>query len=154
VEQLKPKSRLFPPEFLTQDACFGLFRIGPQVHADLPVSIETGTAQPVHVVHSDPRQLAYLVGLIALQTWTHGIDEIGVPVEERHPILVVTDKPGHFAESYLQLYLPSDKIAEVFRRHRVTVGLRGGRISGTSSYLDHKLGQNDQRTRLHNFFPA
>ncbi|MFB3921428.1 MAG: DrmE family protein [Terriglobia bacterium] len=131
-----------------------MFRIGPQVQADLPVSIETESGQPVHVVHSDPRQLAYLVGLIALQTWTHGIDEIGVPVEDRRPILVITDKPGHFGESYLQLYLPADTIPKVFRRHRVIVGMRGGRISGTSSYLDHKLGPDDQRTRLHNFFPA
>ena len=152
--ELNLKNRLFPPEFLTQDACFGLFRLGPHARPDLPVSIETGPGQPVHLVHSDPHQLAYLVGLIALQTWTHGIDELGVPVEERRPILVITDKPGRFAESYLQLHLPPEQVQELFRRHRVSIGTRGGRISGASSYLDHKLSQNDQRTRLHNFFPA
>ncbi len=147
------KNRLFPPEFLTQDACFGLFRLGPQAPFDLPIGIETG-GKPVHVVHSDPHQLAYLVGLIALQTWTHGIDELGVPLEERRPILLITDKPGLFAETYLQLHLPQAQLPELFRRHRVLVGTRGGRISNASSYLDHRLSENDQRTRLHNFFPA
>lgn len=148
------KHRLFPPEFLAADGCFGLFRLGPEAHPDPPVSIETGTGDPIHLVHSDPRHLAYLVGLIALQTWTHGIDELGVPLEERRPILVITDKPGLFAETYLQFHLPQDQLSELFRRHRVLVGTRGGRISGASSYLDHKLDRNDERTRLHNFFPA
>ena len=151
---MNQKNRLFPPGFLTDDACFGLFRVGPQPQPDLPACIETGAGQPAHIVHSDPRQLAYLVGLIALQAWTHGIGELGVPVEERRPVLVITDKPGLFAESYLQLRLPPEQIPELFRRHRVSVGTRGGCISGASSYLDHKLRRDDERTRLHNFFPA
>src|SRR5208282_5786611 len=53
-----------------------------------------------------------------------------------------------------QLHLPPDQLPELFRRHRVLVGKRGGHISNPSSYLDHRLNQNDPRTRLHNFFPA
>jgi len=154
VDEVNPKNRLFPPEFLARDGCFGLFRPGAETGPDRPVSMEADAGLPVHIVHSDPRQLAYIVGLIALQAWTCGIDETCGAVEERHPILVITEKPGLFAESYLQLRLPPEQIPELFRRHRVSVGTRGGCISGASSYLDHKLGQEDQRTRLHNFFPA
>jgi hypothetical protein len=154
VREQDVKNRLFPPDFLAHDACFGLFRLGTLVPPDLPISIDAAIGQPVHIVHSDPCQLAYLVGLIALQTWTHGINELGIPPEERRPILVITDKPGHFAETYLQFHLPMNQLPELFRRHRVLVATRGGRIIGASSYLDRRLNHDDQRTRLHNFFPA
>ena len=77
---------------------------------DMPVTIEGDAGIPFHIVHSDPDHLAYLAGLIVLQAWTSGIDELGIPPAERRPILVVTDKPGRFGDAYLQLHLPVEKI--------------------------------------------
>src|SRR5215469_16299688 len=102
--------RLFPGRFLNEDSCFHLFRQGENGVLDLPVTIEAESGLPLHIVHSDPDQLSFLVGLLLVQSWVYGIDELEVPPTERRPILLVTDTPGRFAEAYLRLHMPADSI--------------------------------------------
>jgi hypothetical protein len=150
--------RLFPDSFLQDDKCFGLFKLGGNGQLDLPVTIEGDTGFPFHIVHSEPDHLAYLVGLIVLQAWTRGIDELGIPPAERRAIVVVTDKPGRFGEAYLRLHLPSAKIEGLSRTRRVTLYQKTGRAPEASSdktgYWEMYLKPGDDRTKLHNFFPA
>ncbi|MDI3461492.1 MAG: hypothetical protein OJF50_000313 [Nitrospira sp.] len=153
-----PKISLFPRQFLTEDACFGLFSVGSGGQIDLPITIEADAGLPIHIVHSDPDHLAYLVGLVVLQAWVTGIDELGVPPNERRPVLVVTDRPGRFGEAYLRLHVPINGIKSLFKKRRVTIHEKGKRgqseVPATSSFLDLRLERDDTRTRLHNFFPA
>ena len=78
--------RLFPDQFLQRDECFGLFKLGDGGELDLPVTVEGDAGIPFHIVHSDPDHLAYLTGLIVLQAWTSGIDELGILPTERRPV--------------------------------------------------------------------
>jgi hypothetical protein len=152
------KIRLFPREFLLDDGCFGLFKLDARGESDLPVSIEGDCGIPFHIVHSDPDHLAYLAGLIVLQAWTYGIDEPGIPPFERRPLLVITDSPGRFGESYLRLNLPPERIKQVSNRRRVTLYLRTGEVPNVSrdksGYWDVYIQADESRIRLHNFFPA
>ncbi len=152
------KLQLFPEQFLQRDACFGLFELGANGELDLPITIETEVGIPLHIVHSDPDHLAFLVGLIVLQAWTSGIDDLGVPSSERRPLLVVTDRPGRFGEAYLRLHLPLEKIKALSVRRRVTLFEKTGRAPDASSdkagYWESYLEPGDDRTALHNFFPA
>jgi hypothetical protein len=52
---------------------------------DLPITIEGDAGIHFHIVHSAPDHLTYLAGLIILQAWTSGIDELGIPPTERRP---------------------------------------------------------------------
>jgi hypothetical protein len=150
--------RLFPDQFLQRDECFGLFKLGDDGELDLPVTIEGDAGIPFHIVHSDPDHLAYLTGLIVLQAWTSGIDELGIPPTERRPVLVVTDRPGRFGEAYLRLHLPVEKIKALSVRRRVTLFEKTGRApqatTDKAGYWESYLRPGDDRTRLHNFFPA
>lgn len=148
-----PNIRLFPQQFLDGDACFGLFSLGKNGQMDLPVTIEANAGLPIHIIHSDPEHLAYLTGLLVLQAWIMGIHELGIPPKERKPILVVTDKPGQFGEAYLRLHVPIDRIKKLFMRRRVSLYQQGNSPS-EEPFLDLRLGHDDTRTRLHNFFPA
>jgi hypothetical protein len=150
--------RLFPEYFLQRDECFGLFILGDRGAIDLPVTIEGEGGIPLHVVHSDPDHLSYLTGLIVLQAWTRGINELGIPPAERTPVLVVTDRPGRFGEAYLQLYLPIEKVGALSRLRRTTLFEKTGRVpEGTiekAAYWDVYIEPDDNNIRLHNLFPA
>jgi hypothetical protein len=144
------KIRLFPQHFLQRDGYFGLFRLEDNGELDLPLTIEADARIPVPIVHSNPHHLAYLVGLIALQAWTTGIDELGTPPAERRSLLVVTDKPGQFAEAYLRLRLPGARIRDVSSRRRVTLYEKTGHAPiDKSGYWDNYVGPDDDRTRCH-----
>lgn len=150
--------QLFPDQFLGHDECFGLFSVGDGRRLDLPIAIVGDRRIPVHVVHSDPDYLAYLVALIVLQAWTMGIDELGIPPAERQPLLVVTDKPGRFGEAYRRLHVPAEKVKALCVRRRVTLFEKTGRVPDASTdksgYWESYLKPGDTRTALHNFFPA
>lgn len=150
--------RLFPEEFIHRDKCFGLFKLAVDGQLDLPLTVEGDAGIPFHIVHSDPDHLAYLVGLIVLQAWTSGIDEIGIPPAGRRPVLVITDTPGRFGEAYLRLHLPIAKIEDLSVKRRVTLYEKTGRApeitENKAAYWESFLGSKDDRTRLHNFFPA
>jgi len=147
--------RLFPDQFLQHDECFGLFKLGEEGRLDLPVTIEGDAGFPFHIVHSDPDHLAYLVGLIVLQAWTNGIDELGIPPTDRRPVLVVTDKPGRFGEAYLRLHLLAEKIKALSVGRRVTMHKKTGHAPiDKSGYWENYIDSGDGRTKLHNFFPA
>jgi hypothetical protein len=152
------KIRLFPEHFIYRDKCFGLFKLGEDGPLDLPITIEGDAGIPFHIVHSDPDHLAYLVGLIVLQAWTSGIDELEVPPGERRSVLVVTDTPGRFREAYLQLHLPTSRIEDLSRKRRVTLYEKTRRAPEASTdkagYWELYIKPGDDRTRLHNFFPA
>ncbi len=149
--------RLFPDRFLKEDACFQLFRPGTDGALELPVTIEGKSGVPVHIVHSDPDNLACLAALLVLQSWLYGIDELELPPTCRRPLLVVTEAPGRFAEAYLRLHIPAAKIRELSKR-RITA------LKQQNEYRDknkHKcefwwlyIDDSEKRTRLHNFFPA
>lgn len=150
--------RLFPKQFIQRDKCFGLFNPGEDGQVDLPITIEGEAGIPFHIVHSDPDHLAYLVGLIVLQAWTSGIDDLGIPPSERRPVLVVTDTPGRFGEAYLRLNLPTAKIESLSKTRRITLYQKTGRApeatANKAGYWELYLKPGDDRTRLHNFFPA
>jgi len=150
--------RLFPEQFLRRDACFGLFKLDDAGELDLPITIEGDIGIPFHIVHSEPDHLAYLTGLILLQAWTTGITEFGISPTERRPLLVVTDRPGRFTEAYLQLHLPLEKVRAISMRRRVLLfqksGSPGSPSTDKAGYWDLFLRSGDERTRLHNFFPA
>ncbi|MGQ4809361.1 hypothetical protein NKDENANG_02777 [Candidatus Entotheonellaceae bacterium PAL068K] len=150
--------RLFSDDFIQRDECYGLFSPGDSREIDLPVTVEGDARIPFHIVHSDPDHLAYLTGLIILQAWTRGIDELGIPPAERKPVLVVTDRSGRFGAAYLQLHLPIEKIKALSTRRRITLFEKTGRgplaNADKASYWDVYLKPGDNRTRLHNFFPA
>ena len=149
--------RLFPDRFLKEDACFNLFRPGTDGALELPVTIEGKSGVPVHIVHSDPDNLACLAALLVLQSWLYGIGELDLVPTRRRPLLVVTDTPGRFAEAYLRLHIPADKMCELSKR-RITA------LKHQNEYRDknkHKcefwwlyIKEDEKRTRLHNFFPA
>ncbi len=149
--------RLFPEQFLERDHCFGLFKMGEDGELDLPVTVEGDAGIPFHIVHSDPDHLAYLAGLIVLQAWTSGIDELRIPPTERRPVLIVTDKPGRFGEAYLRLHLPVEKIKALSVRRRITLFEKTCRAPEATTdkggYWESFLRQGDEQTRLHNFFP-
>jgi len=108
-------------------------------------------------VHSDPEHLAYLVGLLVLQVWTVGLDELGAPIAARKPILVATSRPGTFAEAYLQLQIPLGDLKRLSNRRRVRLFQTTGKVTNVrnkAEYWDHAIDPDESRTRLHNFFPA
>ena len=88
--------------------------------------VEGEAGIPFHIVHSDPDHLAYLVGLIVLQGWTGGIDELGIPTAERRTVLVVTEKPGRFREAYLRLQLPTARIEDLSVKRRIKFYQKSG----------------------------
>jgi hypothetical protein len=151
--------RLFPDRFLKEDACFHLFRPGTDGALELPVTIEGKSGVPVHIVHSDPDNLAYLAALLVLQSWLYGIDELELPPKRRRPLLVVTETPRRFAEVYLQLHIPAESIRQVSRRRNQLRYKECNIVPNLttdpkSEFWDRHVKSGETRTRLHNFFPA
>ncbi len=149
--------RLFPDRFLSQDRCFGLFKMAEDGALDLPITIQSDGGIPLHIVHSDPNHLAYLAGLLVLQAWLYGIDELEMPPTVRKPLLIVTDAPGRFAEAYLNLHIPVEEIRRLYRQRRIALSeklQKATRAGDAREHLDKRLGDDDDRTKLHNFFPA
>lgn len=149
--------RLFPERFLDQDDCFGLFRLAADGSVELPVTIEGDGQTPIHIVHSDPEHLAYLAGLLALQAWVYGVDEREEPHTRRESILVITETPGRFAEAYLQLHIPVAGLKKLCSQRRVALWQKLQRATNPADkreYWDWAVADGDERTRLHNFFPA
>ena len=103
--------RLFPDQFIHGDKCFGLFVQGEDDKLDSPVTIEGDAGIPFHIIHSDPDHLAYLVGLIVLQSWTSGIEE----VRRQEPALLDTDKAVRFDVNQLLAALISLGVADARR---------------------------------------
>src|SRR5688572_4272418 len=101
---------------------FGLLREeGRPLEFPPQISIET---DPVHVVHSDPAQLAVLAALASVQCWTMGLDSGGPPLQRR-PILIVTDRPGAMAAAYLELRLARSALRPLAQSRRVSLFNRG-----------------------------
>jgi hypothetical protein len=149
------KILLFSGEFLRRDACFGL-QLLPETNYPLPlIQLEFEASQVVHVACGDPQLVAILAGLIALQAWTYGIGEDGVPLPERRPLLVVTDTPGRFSEAFLRLQLPIAQIEPLCRRRRIKLYEKTGHTgTDAASYWENLVREGDPRNRFHNFFPA
>jgi hypothetical protein len=149
--------RLFPDRFLKQDACFQLFRPGTDGALELPVTIEGKSGVPVHIVHSDPDNLACLAALLVLQSWLYGIDELELPPTRRRPLLVVTEAPGRFAEAYLRLHIPAAKIRELSKRRITALHQKRDIVKNVGDKCEFwwlHIKEDEKRTRLHNFFPA
>jgi len=150
--------RLFPDRFLKEDACFHLFKQGEDGALEMPVTIEGSSGIPIHVVHSDPENLAFLTALIVLQSWVYGIDELELLPERRRPLLIVTDTPGRFAEAYLRLQLPAEKIGELSERRGKALWAKRGIAKNIGKdkceFWNYFVKPDETRTRLHNFFPA
>jgi hypothetical protein len=151
--------RLFPERFLKEDACFHLFRPGADGALELPVTIEGKSGVPVHIVHSDPDNLACLAALLVLQSWLYGIDELELPPKRRRPILVVTETPGRFAEAYLRLHIPAESIRELSRQRNKLRYQKCNIVPNLtndpkSEFWNLHIKPDESRTRLHNFFPA
>lgn len=149
--------RLFPEHFLGQDRCFGLFKMAEDGALDLPITIPSDGRIPLHIVHSDPDHLAYLAGLLVLQAWLYGIDELEVPPTSRRPLLIITDTPGRFAEAYLNLHVPAEEIRRLYKQRRIALWeklQKPTRPDDAREWLDKRLREDDGRTKLHNFFPA
>jgi hypothetical protein len=152
------KIRLFSDRLIKEESCFQLHRAGVADGVDLPVPIGREPDAPFHIVHSDPDHLAYLVGLIVLQAWAFGLDESETPLPQRRPVLVATSRPGRFAEAYLRLNLSSKPFRQYCIRRRITffeksIPLPLGN-KDKSGYWDSFITEDDQRSLLHNFFPA
>jgi hypothetical protein len=151
--------RLFPDRFLKEDAYFQLFRTGTDGTIELPVTIEGNSGVPLHIVHSDPDNLACLAALLVLQCWLYGIDELEIPPKRRRPLLVVTETPGRFAEAYLRLHIPAESIRMLSRR-RHTMRVQKCNIvpnlttDPKSEFWYLHIKPDETRTRLHNYFPA
>ena len=151
--------RLFPDRFLKEDACFHLFRPGADGALELPVTIEGTSGIPLHIVHSDPDNLACLAALLVLQSWLYGIDELELPPKRRRPLLVVTETPGRFAEAYLRLNIPAENIRGLSRRRNMLRYQKCNIVPNLttdpkSEFWDRQIKPDETRTRLHNFFPA
>lgn len=150
--------RLFPQRFLSDEACFGIFRTADGEAIELPVTILGEGTAPLHVVHSDPDHLAALAGMLVMQAWVFGIDEIDLPPISRRPLLVITDHPGRFAEAYLNLYLPKASIERIWSERRKELWAKHQRATNPADkieYLDKgKAVQQSTHTKLHNLFPA
>jgi ssDNA-specific exonuclease RecJ len=145
--------KFFPDRLIHKDACFGLSR-ADNAGADLPVFVEGDAATPFHIIHTDPDYLAYFTALIILQAWTYGISDSG-PTLDRKPVLVVTDRPGHFAESYLRIQLPAEKVKAFCQRRRVSLGEKNVSIPvDKATYWDHKIDLDSGSIKFHNLFPA
>jgi len=145
------KIRLFPGSPASGSPFFGLFRLDGR--ADIPRPIDWDTARPIHLIHSEPDHLGYLVALLVLQAWTTGLDESHGPVPERRPIVVVTSRPSRFAEAYLRIHIPADQIRHIPACRRRRLYERRKRLVG-EEYWDSEIPHDETRTRLHNFFPA
>lgn len=149
------KTLLFCGEFYRRDKFFGLCLPGEVTYWPPGVELEFEPSEVVHFVCGDPQMAAFLAGLIVLQAWTYGIGEDGMPLPERRPLLVLTDKPGRFGEAFLQLRLPIDQIELLCRRRRVRLYEKTGRAgTDAASYWENRVRERDPRNRFHNFFPA
>ncbi len=149
------KTLLFCDEFYRRDKFFGLCLPGEVTYRSPAVELEFEPSEVVHVVCGDAQMAAFLAGLIALQAWTYGMEEDGIPLPERRPLLVVTDTPGRFGEAFLQLRLPIAQIEPLCRRRRVKLYEKTGRAgTDAASYWENLVHQRDPRNRFHNFFPA
>jgi len=151
--------RLFPDRFLKEDACFHLFRPGADGALELPVTIEGKSGVPLHIVHSDPDNLACLAALLVLQSWLYGIDELELPPKRRRPLLVVTETPGRFAEAYLRLNIPAESIRGLSRRRNMLRYQKCNIVPNLttdpkSEFWNRHIKPDETRARLHNFFPA
>ena len=155
--------RLFPSQFLEKDACFRLFRPGDETALDLPITIEGNSGVPFHIVHSDPDHLAFLAGLLVLQAWVYGIDELGIPPSlpgvptTRRPLLIVTDSPGRLGDAYLKLHMPAASIREVSNQRQKHLYKKLGLATNAAVRCEQwnlHIKPDETRTRLHNFFPA
>jgi hypothetical protein len=145
--------RLFPDSLGPDEPFFGLFRQDGRV--DMPRPIDWDTGHPIHLVHSDPDHLAYLVAVLVLQAWTTGLDERGGPVPERRPILVVTPRTSRFAEAFLRLHIPATQLVRIPQCRRVRVYRATGKVPRAGEeYWDAWIGSDETRTRFHNFFPS
>ena len=149
--------RLFPEHFLVRDQCFGLFRVDCDGAIDLPVTIRGDAGTPFHVVHSDPDHLAYLAGMLVLQASVYGIDELELPPTARRPLLVVTDTPGRFRDAYLNLHISNEGLRRLCKQRRIALWQKLQQATNPRDkreYWDWALGDDEERTKLHNFFPA
>ncbi len=151
--------RLFPDRFLKEGSCFNLFRAGTDRSIELPVTIEGTSGIALHIVHSDPDNLACLAALLVLQSWLYGIDELELPPKRRRPILVVTETPGRFAEAYLRLNIPAESIRGLSRRRNMARYQKCNIVPNLTSdpkseFWDRHIKPDETRIRLHNFFPA
>ena len=149
------KTLLFSGEFYHRDNCFGLY-MEPDTNRRPPfVETEFEPCEAVHIVCGDAQIVAFLAGLIALQAWTYGMGDDGIPLPERRPVLVVTDTPGRFGEAFLQLRLPIAQIEPLCIRRRVKLYEKTGRAgTDAASYWENLVRERDSRNRFHNFFPA
>lgn len=146
--------RFLSSELIYEDHVFGL---KPETGSlrELPLPLEIPDSV-LHLVHSDFAYLAYLVAASLLQAWTRGFDDDG-PIPERAPLLVITARPNLFAEKYLDLVLPADRIAEISAKRRVSLHTKRGRVpeAGTKSeYWDNFVNTDQESVRFHNLFPA
>ncbi|MGH9343359.1 MAG: hypothetical protein ACRD19_06330, partial [Terriglobia bacterium] len=149
------KILLFSGELLRRDECFGLHLQAETTYRPPFVQLEFDASEAVHVVCGDPQLVAFLAGLIALQAWTYGIGEDGVPLSERRPVLVVTDTPGRLGEAFLRLRLPIAQIEPLCKRRRIKLYEKTGRAgTDAASYWENLVRKEDPRNRFHNFFPA
>ena len=126
---------------------------------ELPVTIEGKSGVPLHIVHSDPDNLACLAALLVLQSWLYGIDELELPPKRRQPLLVVTETPGRFAEAYLRLSIPAESIRGLSRRRNMLHYQKCNIVPNLttdpkSEFWNRHIKPDETRTRLHNFFPA
>lgn len=144
--------QLFPDALCTTHQCYGLTRANAEL-ADPLVPITWNTDAPLHLVHSSHEHLAYITGLLVLQAWTAGLDDNG-PLSERRPVLLITERPGTFAEAYLRLEVPADQIDAFSTARRMALYQRGQSAKASANYWDQKVGERNNQPRLHNMFPA
>jgi len=149
------KILLFSGEFLRRDECFGLYLQAEATYRSPALELEFDASQVVRIVCGDPQLVALLAGLIALQAWTYGMGEDGMPLPERRPLLVVTDTPGRFGDAFLRLRLPIAQIERLCKRRRIKLYEKTGRAgTDAASYWENLVRERDPRNRFHNFFPA
>jgi hypothetical protein len=149
--------RLFPNRFLSDEACFGIFRTADAEAIELPITILGEGTTPLHVVHSDPDHLAALAGMLVMQAWVFGIDELELPPISRKPLLLITDYPRRFEEAYLKLDITKDGVDRIWSERRKALAVKRNRATNPKDKierLDKAVRSGSTHTKLHNLFPA
>lgn len=142
---------LFPPSAPALPIGFGLVRDSGRL--ELPSRISIGE-HPIHVVHSDPAQIAVLAALAGLQCWTMGLGQTGPPLQRR-PILLITERPAAVAAAYLELKLARGALRPLSQSRRVSLFGLGLPVPDKRGTLwDVVLEGATEDIRLHNLFPA
>lgn len=149
------KILLFSGEFCRRDECFGLYLQAEASYRPPALQLEFDASEVIRIVCGDSQLVALLAGLIALQAWTYGMGDDGMPLQERRPLLVITDTPGRFGEAFLRLRLPIAQIEPLCKRRRIKLYEKTGRAgTDAASYWENLVHAADPRNRFHNFFPA